>query len=111
MLGLWVSARTQFHALTADKDPIRLKGDTDPTDSELSAAKKWRKEHDAEWLEAVSGPQRFGAFVGLPHVLGEPPKKTVKTAEELKRQHANLDEDLTANLAAAFEGLVEAKRG
>ncbi len=81
------------------------------SDSEIERDREPTERFLKEFRRALTSAQRFGAFVGRPDIFGEPPPERVKTAAELKAETANLDEDLTANLAAAFEGLVEAKRG
>lgn len=80
------------------------------TDAEIERDREPTERFLKEFRRSLTGAQRFGAFVGRPDVFGEPPPERVKTAEEIRAENANLDEDLTANLAAAFEGLVEAKR-
>lgn len=32
------------------------------------------------------GPAQFGAFIGMEHIFGAPPKRPLKTAEEIKQE-------------------------
>ncbi len=113
--GLHIQALATYAALLDHKGiPLtraeQKKAEKVP-DSEIERDREPMERFLKDFRRAVTGVQRFGAFVGRPDVFGEPPPERAKTAEELRREHANLDEDLTANLAEAFEGLVEAKRG
>lgn len=87
----WIEARTLYHAMTADKTlPPGSKDERDkppePNWTEMREAKEWRMEHDAEFRHALESPKHFGAFLGLGHILGEPPAREVKTAQDLEAE-------------------------
>lgn len=90
MVGVWANARTAYHALTADKPPpIGSKQERDnppePNWLKQAQAKAQHIEHAEKWWRALTSPQHFGAFIKMPHILGEPQPDEVKTAAELRR--------------------------
>lgn len=80
------------------------------TDNQIKAERAGTEQFLQEFRKSITSAQRFGAFVGRPDIFGAPPPERVRSAEEIRASTVNLDEELTANLAAAFEGLVEAKK-
>jgi len=91
LLGHWVSARAQHHASVADKEIPQTKSEQKANEKKnhnaaIRKAQRWREEHDPEWFEAISDPRHFGAFIGFPHIMGEPPQKRVQTPEEIKTE-------------------------
>lgn len=87
-MSVYVNARTTYHALTADKPPPSTSKEKGPTDAQIDKAKRWRREHDAEWMQALSTPQHFASFMGWGRILGEPEPDEVQTAEVLRNDPA-----------------------
>lgn len=89
MIELWANARALFHSNVADRDlpPTRAEAEgKKKTDwAKLEKARKSRQEHDERWMRAIASPAHFGAFLGMPQILGEPPPEEVKTAREIAR--------------------------
>lgn len=77
MIGHYVTARVSYHALTADGDMPMTSNEQKkkPSDAKIAKAKEARKQHDREWLDALSDPKVFGKLMGMPHILGEPEQK------------------------------------
>ncbi len=86
-MGVYVSARTTYHALTADK-PVppgsKSEHERPPDWTAMARAKAWRKEHDAEWMRALTSPRHFAHFLGFGHVMGELPPDEMSTAKPLR---------------------------
>lgn len=86
MIGLWAQSRALYHALTANNDLPQTRADQkrSVSDAQLERAKKARIEHDEAWLRAITSPKHFGAFLGMPSILGEPedePAESTKGAD------------------------------
>lgn len=75
MTGLWVGARVAYHALTADGEMPQTRAEQKKpiSNGRISRAKRMREGHDRQWLDALRSPTHFGAFIGMPTILGEPP--------------------------------------
>jgi hypothetical protein len=52
------------------------------SDAKITAAKKHRKQHDKMWYDSLRSPQHHGDWLGMPDLLGKPPKPPEKTREE-----------------------------
>jgi hypothetical protein len=102
---LWVQGRALYHALTANQDMPPTKAETEgkkkPDWGAINHARKWRKEHDGEWHEALSSPKYFGAFIGMPQIFGEP-EKSVKTAKEIQQKEREQLKEGWENFVEAF---------
>lgn len=118
-------SRTVFHALTYNssvpqtseqqKKTQNKKGDTPKEKQSIENYQKFRGSHDPEWTEAQSHPIKLYEFYGLnveglEKYLGEPPKREVKTARQMKEEFRKKDQEATAGMMAALEGVVEKSR-
>lgn len=91
MIGQWAQARAVHYALTADKDlPPGSKEESEakPNWSKMAEYKQSLIELKHEFSQALASPRHFGAFLGMPTVLGEPPPETLKTLQDIKREEA-----------------------
>lgn len=94
MVGMWAGARTIFHALTADGEMPRTSKDKPASEAQILRAKRWREEHDEEYRQGLRSPAHWGQFIGMPHIMGEPPKEEVQAASRVRRdeQRAELED-------------------
>ncbi|PLS82283.1 MAG: hypothetical protein CYG60_24765 [Actinobacteria bacterium] len=101
MLGQWMQARTLYAALTSDKDLPPTKAEHEGKKrinwAKLEEARQQRLLHDKRWMQALSDPREFGAYMGMPHILGEPEKK-----KKPKAGVANLTEKFASRLDRAL---------
>jgi len=88
IVSMWALGRAVDAAITSSQDMPQTKADTKkkPSDAKLAQAKKHRIEHDKLWYDALRSPKHYGAWLGMPHVLGEPERPPEKTSEDRAKE-------------------------